>query len=107
MEQPATDGINGGFAQDHPGRVRGLNGKVAEIFLRSGRHAAPTLRSGAAQFGAHRCILFSKQKEDGIATAIGIEFSGFHEGVRHRGGDRTVMNQVLLHRGKLAPVRRR
>ena len=66
-----------------------------------------TLRSGAAQFGAHRCVFFSQQEEDRIATTIGIEFSGCNEGVRHSGRDRAVMDQVMLHRGKLAAVRRR
>ena len=51
MEQQATDGVDGGFAQDRPGRVRSLDGEVAKIFLRAGHHAAPPLRSGAAQFG--------------------------------------------------------
>ena len=107
MEQQATDGVDGGFAQDHHRRVRSLDGEVAEIFLGAGRHAAPTLRSGAAQFGAHRCVFLSQQEEDRIATTIGIEFSGGNEGVRHRGRDGALLDQVMLHRGKLASVRRR
>ena len=107
MEQKATDGVDGGLAQDHHGRVRSIDGEVAEIFLGAGRHAAPTVRSGAAQFGAHRCVFFSPQEEDRIATMIGIEFSACHEGVRQRGRDGAVMDQVMLHRGKPAAVRRR
>ena len=107
MEQKATDSVDGGFAQDQHRLVLSRDGEVAEIFLGTGRHAAPTFRSGAAQFGAHRCVFFSEQEEDRIATTIGVEFSGFNEGVRHRGRDRAAMDQVMLHRGKLAPVRRR
>ena len=97
MEQQATDGVDGGLAQDHPGRVRGLDGEVAEIFLRAGRHAAPTVRPGAAQFGAHGCVFFSQQEEDRIATTIGIESSGGNEGVSQRGCDGALMDQVMLH----------
>ena len=105
MEQPATDGVDGGLAQDHHRRLRSLDGEVTEIFLGAGRHAAPTVRSGAAQFGAHRYVLFSQQEEDRIATAIGIEFSGRNEEVRQRGRDGAVMDQVMLYRGKPAAVR--
>src|SRR2546422_6804459 len=98
MEQKATDGVDGGFAQDHHRRLRSIDREVAEIFLGAGRHAAPTLRSGAAQFGAHRCIFFSEQEEDRIAMTISIEFSGCNEGVRHRGCEGAVMDQVMLDR---------
>ena len=106
MKQQATDGVDGGFAQDHDPRVRGLDGEVAEIFLRAGRHAAPALRSGAAQFGAYRFVFFSQQEEDRIATLIGIEFSGGNKGIGHRGRDRALMDQVMLNHGKPASVRR-
>ena len=107
MEQKATDGVDGGLAQDHHGRVRSIDGEVAEIFLGAGRHAAPTVRSGAAQFSTHWCVFLSKQEKDRIATTIGIEFSGGNEGVRHRGRDGTLLDHVMLHREKLAWVRRR
>src|SRR5579863_246846 len=107
MEQPATDGVDGGLAQDHHPRVRSLEGEVAEIFLGTGRHAAPALRSGAAEFRPYGCVGFSQQEEDCIATTIGIEFSGLNEGVRQRGWYRAVMDKVMSYRGKLAPVRRR
>ena len=88
MKQQATDGVDGGFAQDHDHRVRGLDGEVAEIFLRAGRHAAPTLRSSAAQFGAYRLVFFSQQRENRIAVTVGIEFSGCNEGVCQQGRPR-------------------
>src|SRR5215471_1251882 len=102
MKQQATNGVDGGLAQDHHRRARSLDGEVAEIFLRAGRHAAPTVRSGATEFGTHWSVFLSKQEKDRIATTIGIEFSGGNEGVRHRGCDGAFLDQVTLHRGKPA-----
>ena len=60
MQEKATHGVDGRFAEhDHRG-IRGVDGEVAEIFLRTGRHAAPAFRSGAAQFGADGAVFFSK-----------------------------------------------
>lgn len=60
MQEKATHGVDGRFAEhDHRG-IRGVDGEVAEIFLRTGRHAAPGWESGAAEFGADRPVFFSK-----------------------------------------------
>src|SRR6516225_9938151 len=102
MEQKATDGVGSRFAQDHPRGLERVHGEVAEIFLGTGRQAAPTYRSGTAQFGAHGCVFFSQEQEDRIAAAIGIEFAGFDEAIHHRRGEGTVMDEVMLDEGKLA-----
>jgi hypothetical protein len=68
------------------------------------RHRCPPVPRSSAPTGV---FFFSQQKEDRIATTIGIEFSGCNEGVCHSGRDRTGMDQVMLHRGKPAAVRRR
>ena len=60
MQQKATHGVDGGFAEhDHLWRRR-VDEEVAEIFLRTLRHAAPACRSGAAEFGADGPVFFSK-----------------------------------------------
>ena len=61
MQEKATYGIDGGFAEHDHGSAGSGDGKIAEIFLRTRRHTAPTSRSRAAQFGAGGPVFFSKQ----------------------------------------------
>ena len=60
MQEKATHGVDGRFAEHDRRWTWSGDGKVAEIFLRTRRHAAPGWKSGAAQFGANGPVFFSK-----------------------------------------------
>ena len=61
MERKTTDGVDGGFTQHDRRGARSAHREVAEVFLGTGRHAAPACRCGAAKLGADRRVFFSKQ----------------------------------------------
>ena len=60
MQEKATHGVDGGFAEHDHRDVARVNGEVAEVFSGTRRHATPASRSGAAEFGADGFVFFSK-----------------------------------------------
>ena len=60
IKQRATDGVDGGFAQDGSGGARSRDGEVAGISMGTRSHAAPTCGTGGAEFRAHGLVFFSK-----------------------------------------------
>ena len=110
MEDPAADGVDGRFAQDDgtmprvgpEKRQRDCgNGKEAQVFLGSGGHAAPGLRSRSAEFGADRSVLFSPQNEDGVGSVIGVKGTGLDERINQLGDQAALMEQIVADAGEL------
>ena len=79
MKFKAADCIDSGFAQNDGFCVGSGKREVAEVFLGTRRHATPAGSCYAAKFGAHGFIFFSKQKENGIASVVGIKPVGFDQ----------------------------
>jgi len=76
MENVATEGVDGRFAEDEVGAWSGRKGEEAKIFTGARSHAAPGHGTGAAQFGTDGLARGVAQKEDGVGSGIGIEVAG-------------------------------
>ena len=66
MEEVATEGVDGRFAEDNVTTRAGRDGEEAEIFARARSHAAPGNRTAPPQFGANRLACVVTQQEDGV-----------------------------------------
>jgi len=71
----ATDGVDGGLAEND--RVAGGRGDAEEatVFAGTRSHAAPTPGRGTAQFGAHRMGGRVQEDEHRVGPGIGVEGS--------------------------------
>jgi hypothetical protein len=79
MESTATDGVDSRFTKnDRAGGADGdwpwLGGdsEEAQVFLGTGRQAAPGTCGGAAEFSAHGQVFLSKEQENGIQKASNV-----------------------------------
>ena len=107
MEEKATHGIDGRFAEHDHSRIRSADGEESKIFLGARSHTAPGCRSyGSTQFGADGPVFFSKQQKDGIGASVGIELAGLAQSFNQREGDAALMDEILFDDGKIAGGRR-
>ena len=83
MENQATEGVDGRFAEDYAGWCgkrawpwgEPRHGEHAQVFLRTRGHPPPWHGTGAAQFGSHRFISLSKEQEDGVGAVVSVKNS--------------------------------
>ena len=79
IEDRATEGVDGRFAQDSHLGVRGTGCEVAQVFTGARGEAAPSGSCSAAEFGANGPVFLSKEQEDGIGLVVGIKAAGLNE----------------------------
>ncbi len=84
MQSEATQGVDGGLAEDDRLRARDADGEVAEVLVGPRRHASPWLIRRASEFRSDRSAtgVFTHH-EDSVAFAIGVDHSGVDQGVDH------------------------
>src|SRR5437867_1977864 len=72
----AADGIDGRLDQDDGWQNARRDGEKPQVLLRARGQPAPGDSGGAAQFGTHRVVFFSKEQENGIGPVVGVEGAG-------------------------------
>ncbi len=86
VEGKATDGVDGRLDEDDGWQRASGDGEEAEIFLRTWGQPVPGALGGAAQFGAHGLVFFSKEQENGIGSGVGVETPDWIRGSIRAGG---------------------
>ena len=97
VKRVATDGVDGGFAQDDRCCAGSVNEEAAKVFAGTGCHAAPVSGCGATNLGADGQVFFSKEQKNSVAAMVSIETAGFDEGFDQGCSDSALMNEVVLY----------
>ena len=111
MKGEATDHINGGFTENDGASIffcdSRRDGKETEVFTGPGSHAPPMERGCSAKFGSHCRVVFSKEKEDGIGSDVGVENTRLDKRINQSRGNGPLSNEVGSDARQLKGIRRR
>ena len=111
MKSKATDRINGRFTKDDGASIFSCDlrwdGEVSQVFAGSRSHAPPVDRGCSAKFGSHCHGVFSKEKEEGIGSGVGVENTRFDERINPCRSNGALSNEVGFDTPELNRIRRR
>jgi hypothetical protein len=78
MQLQATDGIDGGFAEDDTFRLWLADPEVAQILASAWGQATPYQPTGTTQLGSNGMIVFSgDHQKDSVATLVSVQLARF------------------------------
>ena len=96
VESKAADGVDGRLDQNDVCPLDRGDREEAQIFLGARGQAMPGLGCGASQFSSDGVVFLSKEQEDGIGPAVGIEVAGLSEGLGQSRRNAPLSDQVAL-----------
>ena len=105
MQLQATDGVDGGFAEDNMFRLGRADPEVAEILASAGGQSSPCSPAGASQLGSNGMIVLpGYHQKDSVATAVGVQLARFDERLEKVRSKMALLDEISTYSIQLGAI---